>query len=78
MNIKRTFVAAAIAAALSLTGGMGIAGAAHTHVDNPSGCHETNGNARTGAERSGNTSWTNSAGGHERAAANGAHEAGGC
>lgn len=67
--IRRIGLAAAVAtAALAL--GTGPAFGAHSSVDNPSGCHETNGNARTGAAASGNTSWTNSAGGSTTAAEN--------
>ncbi len=39
------------------------ASAAHSHVDTPSGCHETNGNARKGSSMA----WTNSNAGHDRA-----------
>lgn len=54
--------------------GAGSALAAHSHVDTPSGCHETNGNARNGSS----DAWTNSADGHARASEVGRHEAGGC
>lgn len=78
MHIKRALVATfagAVMTAGALAGGAGVAGAAHSHVDNPSGCHETNGNARNGS----NDAWTNSADGHERAAERSeVHSAGGC
>lgn len=54
--------------------GAGTAFAAHSHVNTPSGCHETNGNARNGSS----DAWTHSADGHARASEAGRHEAGGC
>jgi hypothetical protein len=68
--MRRRIGIAAAAAAAALTLGAAPAFGAHSSVRNPSGCHETNGNARTGAAASGNTSWTASAGGSATAAAN--------
>lgn len=73
-TLKRAIAVGAATVALA---GMGstAAFAAHSSVDNPSGCHETNGNARQGA----NDAWTNSADGHDQAEANSSvHKAGGC
>lgn len=56
----------------------------HSSVVNPSGCHETNINGGPsngkgqGTGGNGGGGWHNSAFGHERAVANGAHQAGGC
>jgi hypothetical protein len=59
IHVKR-FLAVALAA--GVLGGVLVspASAAHKCAENPSGTHQTNGNARNGAAQSGNTSWTNS------------------
>lgn len=57
--MKRTILATVIAAA-ALLGGAASAGAAHQHVDNPSGCHDTASTA--GAASDGNAKWNNNAG----------------
>lgn len=54
--------------------GAGTALAAHSHVNTPSGCHETNFNATNGSS----DAWMNSGDGHARASEVGRHEAGGC
>lgn len=56
--MKRTIAAAALAAA-SLVGSAGVAGAAHQHVDNPSGCHDTA--SQAGANSDGRAQWNNNA-----------------
>lgn len=75
-TLKRTIAIAATTVALAGLGSTA-AFAAHSSVDNPSGCHETNFNAAQSA--SGNDAWTNSAGGHDKAEANSpVHKPGGC
>lgn len=57
--MKRTIAASALAAAL-IFGSADIAGAAHQHVDNPSGCHDTA--SQAGANSGGRAQWNNNAG----------------
>lgn len=59
MMIKRTLAATTMAAALVL-GSAGVAGAAHQHVDNPSGCHDTA--SQAGENSDGRAQWNNNAG----------------
>ena len=56
--MKRT-IAAAVLAAACLVGTAGAAGAAHQHVDNPSGCHDTA--SQAGANSGGRSQWNNNA-----------------
>ena len=57
--MKRTIAGTALAAALVL-GSAGVAGAAHQHVDNPSGCHDTA--SQAGPNSAGRAKWNNNAG----------------
>ena len=57
--MKRTIAGAVMAAAVVL-GSAGVAGAAHQHVDNPSGCHDTA--SQAGANSDGKARWNNNAG----------------
>lgn len=81
--MKRTLTAAL--GATLLVGAFALPAAAdHSHVDTPSGCHETNVNGGPSDGRgegdggNGNGGWHNSADGHDRAVQAGAHEEGGC
>lgn len=56
--MKRIIAVAALTAA-SVVGTAGIAGAAHQHVDNPSGCHDTA--SRAGANSDGRAKWNQNA-----------------
>ena len=57
--MKRMFAGAALAGAVVL-GSAGLAGAAHQHVDNPSGCHDTA--SQAGPNSGGRAQWNNNAG----------------
>lgn len=57
--MKRTIAAAALTAAF-LVGPAGVAGAAHQHVDNPSGCHDTA--SQAGPSSDGRARWNSNAG----------------
>ncbi len=57
--MKRTIAAIVIAGA-TLFGGAATAGAAHQHVDNPSGCHDTA--SRAAANSGGKAQWNSNAG----------------
>lgn len=57
--MKRTIAATAFAAAVVL-GSAGVAGAAHQHVDNPSGCYDTA--SQAGPNSGGRAQWNNNAG----------------
>lgn len=57
--IKRTLAGAVMATALVI-GSAGIAGAAHQHVDNPSGCHNTA--SQAGANSDGRSRWNSNIG----------------
>lgn len=57
--MKRTIAVIAIAGA-ALFGGAATAGAAHQHVDNPSGCHDTA--SQAGENSNGKSQWNNNAG----------------
>lgn len=80
MNRKFVIIAATAIASLSIAAGPAFAD--HSSVVNPSGCHETNLNGGVPNARSGKVAsmsgWHNSASGHERAVAVGAHNEGGC
>ena len=56
--MKRTIAATALAAAC-VVGSAGIAGAAHQHVNNPSGCHDTA--SQAGEKSGGRAQWNNNA-----------------
>lgn len=63
--MKRTLAAAAVAA-FTMFGSVGIAGAAHQHVDNPSGCHDTA--SQAGDNSDGRSKWNKN--GENKASAN--------
>ncbi len=65
-HTNRLKVVVAFVATLAMVIGFsGAAFAAHSHVINPSGCHETNFNA---TKAQGDSQWRKSAGGHNQSA----------
>lgn len=53
-------IAALVLAGATILGGAATAGAAHQHVDNPSGCHDTA--SRAGVNSGGSAQWNQNAG----------------